>query len=197
MQYRLRFPRTFDAACRYPLIVYLHGAGTRGTDLGALDSAAIFRYAESTDDFPALILAPLCEAETWFDVYEQLLALIDTVAALPFVDREKISLAGVSMGGYASWQVLMSRASLFSAAVICCGGGMYWNAAKLKNIPIKAYHGEKDTAVYPSESRHMVDAVNREGGRASLVLLPDCDHNCWDAAFADAEVYRFLLRREG
>ena len=197
MKYLLKFPHKFDSNKLYPLIIYLHGSGSRGTNLDALRESAIWRYAEGHEDFPAVIFAPLCSANTWFDVFEQLLEAIDIAAALPFVDPKKRSLAGVSMGGYAAWQVLMSRNDLFSAAVICCGGGMYWNAERLKNIPIKAFHGADDTLVYPSESKNMVDAVNRAGGSAELTIVPGCGHNCWDTAYSAEETFRFLTGGKG
>lgn len=195
MKYILKFPKNFDSSKKYPLIIYLHGAGSRGTDTRVLEEAAIFRYMNKCADFPAVVFAPLCSADTWFDVFEQLLALIDTAVSLPFADKERISLTGVSMGGYAAWQVLMSRNELFSAGVVCCGGGMYWNVERLKRIPVKVFHGAKDDAVYLSESVNMTEAINRAGGRAELTVFPDCAHNCWDKVYSDAEAYRFLCKK--
>ena len=197
MKYILKLPQNFNSDKKYPLIVYLHGAGSRGNTTYVLQNAVIFKYSKGKKNFPAVILAPLCSADTWFDVYEQLLTLIDFITKLPFIDEKKISLTGVSMGGYAAWQILMSRASLFCSAVICCGGGMYWNAAVLKGIPIRVYHGKDDTVVYPSESKNMVEAVNRAGGEAELKIFPDVDHVCWDRVYNSEATYRFLIEQKG
>ena len=193
MQYILKTPQNFAPDKKYPLIAYLHGAGSRGNTTEVLQNAVIFKYAERKKAFPAVILAPLCSADTWFDVFEQLLSLVDTVANLPFIDQSRISLTGVSMGGYAAYQLLMSCNRLFSAAVICCGGGMYWNAEKLTDVPIRIYHGAKDDTVYPDESEKMASAINRRGGCAALTIFPDLGHNCWEIVYNDEKVYRFLL----
>ena len=193
MQYILKTPQSFAPDKKYPLIVYLHGAGSRGNTTDVLQNAVIFKYTEREKAFPAIILAPLCSADTWFDVFEQLLSLVDTVSKLPFVDQNRVSLTGVSMGGYAAYQLLMSRSGMFSAAVICCGGGMYWNAEKLTGVPVHIYHGAKDDTVYPDESQKMANAINRRGGRAALTIFPDLGHNCWENVYNDEKVYRFLL----
>ena len=79
------------------------------------------------------------------------------------------------MGAYAAWQLAMTKPDMFAALVPVCGGGMYWNAARLKNIPIRAFHGALDTTVLPEESVHMVAAVNNSGGKAELTVYPDID----------------------
>ena len=96
------------------------------------------------------------------------------------------------MGGYAAWQMLMSLNTIFRKAVICCGGGMYWNAARIK-ASVWAFHGTKDPVVYPEESQKMVDAVNRNGGNAKLTLYEGVEHNSWEPTYSNPEVYQWLL----
>jgi hypothetical protein len=76
------------------------------------------------------------------------------------------------MGGYGTWHIAMSLPNYFAAIVPICGGGMYWNAARLVNVPAWAFHGEADSAVYCEESKKMVDAVNAKGGNAKLTIFP-------------------------
>lgn len=141
------------------------------------------------------IYAPQCEADTWFDVFEQLIAFAKAVHEDPMTDRTRFTLAGVSMGGYAAWQLAMSRPALFAALTPVCGGGMAWNAHRLKDIPIRAYHGALDRTVLPEESVRMVDAVNTAGGRAELVTFADAGHNAWDPAFSDPGYWSWILEQ--
>ena len=102
---------------------------------------------------------------------------------------------GVSMGGYAAWQVGMSMPELFAAIVPICGGGMYWNASRLKNTPVWAFHGGRDPIVKPEESEKMVNAINSKGGDARLTIYPDHEHNAWSDTFANQEVFDWLLSK--
>ena len=97
------------------------------------------------------------------------------------------------MGGYGSWELAISRPELFAAFTPLCGGGMYWQAPRLKDLPIRAYHGALDTTVKVSESISMVNAVNKAGGHAELVIYPDLSHNCWDRTFSDPAYYTWLF----
>lgn len=85
---------------------------------------------------------------------------------------------------------------MFAALVPVCGGGMYWNAARLKDIPIRAFHGALDTTVLPEESVHMVAAVNNNGGKAELTVYPDMAHNSWERAFADDEMWKWMFSQK-
>ena len=103
-------------------------------------------------NLPFVIIAPLCSENTWFDVFERLQLLVEEIDALPFADCNRICIMGASMGGYATWQLAMSMPERFAAIVPICGGGMYWNAGRLADIPVWAFHGAKDSTVYLEES---------------------------------------------
>jgi len=195
LQYLRAHPADFSPERRYPVIFLLHGAGTRGSDLELLKSHAFFA-ATNKPDFPFVTIAPQCCENTWFDLWESLCQLVRYIAAQPWADRTRLYLMGASMGGYAAWQLAMSLPEYFAAMVPICGGGMAWNTARLKNIPIWAFHGEKDVTVSPWESRNMVDAVNKRGGQARLTLYPENAHDAWTDTFANEEVFRWLLTHE-
>ena len=72
---------------------------------------------------------------------------------------------------------------------------MYWNAGRIKT-PVWAFHGVEDKTVFVEESRKMVEAVNRYGGKASLTEYEGVEHNCWDRAYSNPAVYRWLLEEE-
>lgn len=182
----------FSVDKKYPLIIHFHGAGSRGDNVEILKNQSIMQYANAAKDFPFVMFLPQCSANTWFDVFEQLRAFVKTVVGLPYVDKDKVYLSGVSMGGYASWQMLMSEPNIFRKAIICCGGGMYWNAARIK-IPVWAFHGTDDPTVFFEESEKMVNAVNRSGGHAKLTEYKGVGHNCWEKTYSNPEIYKWLL----
>lgn len=194
LRYIVSYPERYDGESKYPVIFYTHGAGSRGDDLAQLNIDAIIRHNPSVEDF--IIVAPQCYADTWFEIFEQLIDFCEYVYHLPFTDPARFYSSGVSMGGYAAYQLMMSRPHLFAAGMICCGGGMYWNAARLKDIPLLAFHGLLDETVLHRESVIMTESVNRSGGHAKLVTFPECDHNCWDKAYGSEENFKWLLCHE-
>lgn len=189
----LRFePTGFSEDKKYPIIIHFHGAGSRGDNVEILNNQSIISYANNTENFPFVMFLPQCSANVWFDVFEQLKVFVKTVVELPYVDKENVYLSGVSMGGYASWQMLMSEPDIFRKAVICCGGGMYWNAARIK-IPVWAFHGTDDRTVFFEESQKMVNAVNHSGGNAKLTEYKGIGHNCWEKTYSNPEIYKWLI----
>lgn len=100
------------------------------------------------------------------------------------------------MGAYATWQMCISHPDWFAAAVPVCGGGMYWNAARFKDLPIWAFHGALDDVVFPEESIKMVSAINNSGGNAKLTIFPLDDHNSWDNAFSNDELWQWLFEQK-
>ena len=189
----LRFePTGFSEDKKYPIIIHFHGAGSRGDNVEILNNQSIMSYANNTENFPFVMFLPQCSENVWFDVFEQLKVFVKTVVELPYVDKENVYLSGVSMGGYASWQMLMSEPDIFRKAVICCGGGMYWNAARIK-IPVWAFHGTDDRTVFFEESQKMVNAVNHSGGNAKLTEYKGIGHNCWEKTYSNPEIYKWLI----
>ena len=192
LSYLSCYPDTFSKKEKYPIIIHLHGAGSRGTDVSILKNQAILSYASKAEDFPFVMFLPQCAEDCWFDIFEKLKALVRYIAELPFVDKTRIYLSGVSMGGYASWQLLMSENTIFEKAIICCGGGMYWNASRIK-AKIWAFHGKDDKVVFCEESQKMVEAVNKRGGDARITVYERTEHNCWDATYSNPNIYKWLL----
>lgn len=197
IKYIVCLPDDYDDSKKYPLLLKLHGAGGRGSDITPLlRDSAFLKQREKFNDFQFVVIMPLCHENTWFDMWEELREFVFNVIMLPNIDNERVYLMGASMGGYATWQLAMSNPELFAAIVPICGGGMYWNAFRLVNVPIWAFHGAKDTVVLPRESEIMVERVNNFGGNAKLTIYPDNDHNSWDDTFSNKEVYDWLLEHK-
>lgn len=193
MNYILKLPKNFDECKKYPVILLLHGAGTRGTDIELLKEQSYFIHTEKLENFNFITVAPQCSEETWFDMFEKLKRFILCIYNERFTDKERFYVTGASMGGYAAWQLIMSMPQIFAAAVPICGGGMYWDAARLVNVPVWAFHGAKDEVVFSEESIKMVNAVNNAGGNARLTIYPENDHNAWDDTYSNPKVYEWLL----
>jgi predicted peptidase len=178
-----------------PTIIYLHGAGARGTDVRILESCSLLGQDShiSDEDSPFVVFMPQCSRNSWFDMFEQLQEFVKMVAAHPIVDSSRLYLVGASMGGYGAWQLAMSIPEYFAALVPICGGGMCWNTKRLIHIPVWAFHGKEDKTVPPEQSIFMVDKLINVGGDARLTLLDNTEHNSWDYAFSQRELFDWLL----
>lgn len=201
LKYVVSLPDDFDESKQYPAVFHTHGAGCRGTDTTVLRTVGILKQADNGDEAlkKCIIFSPQCYANTWYEIFEQLIRFAEYVASLPYVDKTRFYASGISMGGYAIVQLMMSRPKLFAAGVVCCGGGMYWNAARLKEIPLWFFHGAQDKVVYPEESLHLCAKICAAGGNAKVTIYPNNDHNCWDDTYSNEAVYEWLFsyKKEG
>lgn len=196
LKYVLRFPDGFSADKQYPVIICMHGAGGRGKKIDPVLTNPFFVCTEKMKNFPFVMVAPLCSENTWFDLWGEVKALVEDITARPYTDKKHIYAMGASMGGYATWQLAMSMPEYFAAIVPICGGGMYWNTARLVNVPVWAFHGGKDDCVYPEESEKMVRLTNERGGNAKLTVYPENGHNAWSDTYSNPEVFEWMLSHE-
>ena len=192
LNYVLREPEDFSTNKKYPVVIYLHGAGGRGDNIQEIAGDPFFTATEiSLKD--AISIAPQCYEDSWFSIFEQLLEFIKYVSKLESVDPSRVYVVGVSMGGYTTWQVAMSIPEVIAAIVPICGGGMYWNAGRLVNMGVWAFHGAKDCTVFPEESKKMVNAITNCGGKPLLTIYEDLEHDSWNRTFENEEVWKWLL----
>ena len=192
----IRTPQNFDPEKSYPVLLFLHGAGTRGNDINKLYINPFFQLTDAYQDFPFVTVAPLCEKNTWFDIWERLKSLVQDVTELPFVDRDRIYVMGASMGGYATWQLAMSMPEYFAAIVPICGGGMAWRADVLRDLPIRIYHGEKDATVDVFHSKDIYNALKRyEAKSVELFLYAEVGHNVWEQAYEETDLIEWLISK--
>ena len=194
-QYLIYYPKDFDMNKKYPLLFHLHGSGGRGKDFKGFEDSSILCLLHQEDSplSKAVCVFPQCHDDTWFDNFNELLDFLKEMVNLPFIDKSRVTGSGISMGGYAIYQVMMSLPELFNKAFVCCGGGMYWNAGRMKNIKFRIFHGEQDGAVYPEESRRMYARLKEAGADVKLTIYPECDHNCWDKAYKDFDNLSWIV----
>ena len=196
LNYIIRYPTNYEEGKKYPVIFFLHGAGTRGQNIKLLKSNAFFTITEKYDDFPFVTVAPQCNKDTWFDHFCDLKELVLKALDFDFVDIGKVYAMGASMGGYAVWQLAMSMPDVFSAIVPICGGGMYWNANRLVNVNVWAFHGADDTTVLVRETKEMINRINYCGGKAKCTIYENTGHDSWSRTYSDYSVFEWLLKSE-
>lgn len=161
-----------------PLVIYLHGAGERGTDITHLDRHGVSKLLSEGREYPAIILTPQCPADrVWDNVVSELKDIIDTVAFEYGVKKDRIAITGSSMGGFGTWMMGMTYPNFFSVIAPIAGGGMSWRTGNLKTTPVIAYHGGSDSVVPVIYSQLCVDGVNKNGGTAELIILDGMEHN--------------------
>ena len=188
-------PKDFDENKKYPLVLFLHGAGEWGEDLETVTRLGYLHFVkEEGKDYPFIILAPQCPKGRFWGCYtESLLAFLDEMCASLPVDMDRIYLTGPSMGGTGTWMLAMAAPERFAAIMPVCGTGIYWFGEALVDVPVYAVHGDKDDVVPVEESIRMVESVNKRGGNAKLKILEGYDHNAWGYAYGSNELLDWLL----
>lgn len=180
---------------KWPLLLYLHGARDRGEDLELVRRGELPRMLEERKDFPSVVVSPQCPEERFWDfrLLESLVALATSRYA---IDPDRVYATGLSMGGFGAWDLASLRPDLFAAIAPIAGSGDPARACALKDVPVWAFHGDRDPIVALSEDEKMVAAVNACGGKARLTIYPDTGHDAWTATYANPKVFEWLLEQK-
>ncbi len=193
IKFLMSYPEDFREDKKYPLVIFLHGAGARGDNTDILRNYSSFLKLKERQKRGYVLLAPLCSVNNWNEVMAYLIKLVDRVRNFEYIDKKRVYLTGNSMGGYGTWELASLRADWFAAIMPVCGGGMKWMINTLTDMPVRTFHGICDVRVDPIESLEIVKALNREGGNAELILFPKLEHNCWDKVYTTEENFDWLL----
>jgi predicted peptidase len=214
-KYRLMKPAKVEAGKKYPLVLFLHGAGERGTDnLVSLKYLPTWlAEPENRQAFPCYVLVPQCppDPKMWIDKHwalrehsmspqptdemKAVIAMLKEVMDKESVDSGRIYLTGLSMGGYGSWELAARHPELFAAVVPICGGGDEASASKLAGLPIWAWHGTDDQAVPVERSRRMIAAIKAAGGNPRYTELEHVNHNSWAPAYRSPDLLMWMFRQ--
>ncbi|MBI1899861.1 MAG: dienelactone hydrolase family protein [Planctomycetia bacterium] len=194
LRYLLFLPQDYDKQEKWPLILFLHGAGETGDDLSKVKIHGPPKIVETKRDFPFVVVSPQAPRRGW-DV-NALDALLTDVLNRYKVDPDRVYLTGLSMGGYGTWTFAAARAERFAAIVPICGGGNPADAAKLKDLPTWVFRGAKDPVVQLSASEAMVKAIEAAGGKPKFTVYPDAGHDSWTASYDNPELYEWLLQQK-
>jgi predicted peptidase len=219
-RYQVYVPAGWTAKKRWPVILFLHGAGERGDD-GLIQTevgigAAIRRH---TARVPAVVVFPQCLKNRWWsepDMQKVALSALDRAMREFNGDPDRVYLTGLSMGGYGAWAIARSNPGRFAALAPICGGVVppsrvplpessqvskssdpYKDVAeKVGKTPVWVFHGGADPVVPVSESRKMVEALKAAGGQVRYSEYEGVGHNSWDRAYAEAEFFTWLLSQK-
>jgi predicted peptidase len=209
---QLLAPPAIEPGRRYPLVVFLHGAGERGRDNEKQLKYLPTWMAEPAlrERHPCFLLAPQCrEDERWVDIswadkkstpqgppttdVLSVIAALNAVIAAEPVDPGRIYLTGLSMGGYGTWDLAARQPERFAAILPICGGGDEATAPRLAKLPIWCFHGDADKVVPVERSRTMIAAVRAAGGDPKYSELPGVGHDSWTPAYRDPAVLDWLF----
>jgi predicted peptidase len=189
---------------KWPVILFLHGVGERGDGLTDLELVKMYgppMLVEQQADFPFLVLSPQCPTDSsWDDHLDDLDALLDEVVNTYAVGTDRVYVTGLSMGGFGTWKLALRYPRRFAAIVPIAGGHTFGSDSvpekicDLKDTPVWAFHGALDTAVLPSQSEVMVEALRACGGDVQFTLYPDAEHDSWTETYRNPELYAWLLQ---
>lgn len=218
MPYRLCMPLGYDQNKSYPIVLFLHGAGERGTNntsqLTANKGATVWASTVNQEKNPCFVLAPQCgNDKQWVNtnwsngsykqnniaISEQLsmaMDLLDSLCTVYPIDKTKLLITGISMGGYGTWDAITRFPTKFATAIPICGAGDPTKANLLSRLPIKCYHSSDDPIVPVRGTREMVKAINALGpnNRENFYTeFTDKGHGCWVAAYDDQKLIDWMF----
>lgn len=197
LDYLLYLPVDYkqDADKKWPLILFLHGSGERGSDVKRVKAHGPPMIVDAKADSPAkqfIIVSPQCPEGHWWRT-DELIALLDEVVAKNHVDADRIYLTGLSMGGFGTWSLATDFPDRFAAIAPVCGGAVVERAASLKKLPIWVFHGAADGVVPVKHSDEMVEALKKLKADVKYTRYPGVDHDCWTQTYANPELYAWFL----
>jgi predicted peptidase len=198
-KYVVFVPESYDGTKPFPLVLFLHGSGATGDDgkRQVNGIAAEIRRHEKT--FPAIVIFPQSHDRTWRANSadgKRAMAILDEVEKAFKVDRDRVYLTGLSMGGFGTWSLAAAHPDRWAAIVPICGGGNTKDAAKIKDIPCWCFHGDADPTVNVEQSRSMIKALKEAGGQPKYTEYPGVSHDSWTRTYANAELYQWLWKQK-
>jgi predicted peptidase len=219
-RYQVYVPQGWTPAQKWPVVLFLHGAGERGDD-GLLQTEVGLPSAvrRTPARFPAVIVMPQCRKEAWWNqpaMQAQALRALEQSTQEWNGDPKRVVLTGLSMGGYGTWAIGSRLPGRFAALVPICGGigkrplpatvqvpfpgegeaDPYAAVARqIGKTPVWVFHGAKDPTVSVEESRKMVNALKAAGGDVRYTEYPEAGHDSWTAAYRDPELATWLMAK--
>lgn len=213
LPYNIYYPQAYKKDSKIPLFIFLHGAGERGVDnkLQLTHIAPFMSEKVVTEQYPAVMLWPQCaENDYWAPVkrfewvpvnggtvtasMEALIDLIEDIIKDDHIDNNRIYLAGLSMGGFGTFDLLSRKPDIFAAAVPICGGADLSKTEIYKHVPLWIFHGAKDPVVPVRLSDEVVEKLKASGAhQVRYTVYPEGGHDIWNDAFNEAELLPWLF----
>lgn len=217
LNYRLLKPSETAKGKSFPLVIFMHGLGERGTDneKQLLWGGQMFLNPVNLEKYPAYVLFPQCP-ETAFWAYKDIPAsfenlaaeeqmpapfkavkeMIDTYLTYPDVDRSRVYILGVSMGGMATYDMVARFPDIFAAAIPICGAVEPSRLADIEGVSFRLFHGDADTIVPVECSRKAYKALKEAGVKVEYIEFPGCTHGSWNPAFCRDDFMEWLFKQK-
>jgi predicted peptidase len=195
LHYLEYIPSNHEQTEKLPLLIFLHGMGERGDDLSKVKFHGPPSFLDDKKDFPFICISPQCPDSLYWKK-EILLPFYEEIIAKYPIDKNRIYITGLSMGGFGTWTSIIAKPDLFAAAVPICGGGDKSKLESIKSMPIWAFHGAKDDVVPLIRSQEMVDGLKKLGSNVKFTIYPEASHNSWTETYNNQEVYDWLLQQK-
>jgi predicted esterase len=192
-KYLLSLPDGYkeDTAKRWPLVMFLHGAGETGTDLNKIKVHGPPKLIEAGKKYPFIVVSPQSQSFGWQP--DLLYQLLRDIKKNYRVDADRIYLTGLSMGGYGTWALAQKHPEEFAAIIPICGGGDTTDLWKLRYMPTWNFHGAKDDVVNIRESQGMVNTLKQYNKNVKFTIYPDATHDSWSHTYANDSLYAWML----
>ncbi len=180
---------------KYPLLIFLHGSGEAGDDLEKLKAHGPPQIVETQPKFPLIVASP--QARSSIERFDPvtLNAMLDQLLEQLPIDPDRVYLTGLSMGGMWTYGWAALAPERFAAIAPVCGDWDPADACRLKDLPTWAFHGAKDDVVPIAGDQAMNDAIKACGGNPRFTVYPDTGHDAWTPAYADPQLYSWLLQQ--
>jgi predicted peptidase len=215
LNYRLLKPVGYVPGKKYPLVLFLHGAGERGDNNWAplVHAAKDFADPKRRESYPCYVVVPQCPSDAkWSEVdwskpsstlpekpsvpMQAVKELLDEMVENAGVDPNRVYITGLSMGGYGTWDAIARYPGFFAAAVPICGGGDPSTVKLFARTPVWCFHGDSDSVVSVKRSREMVDALKAVGATVKYTEYPGVQHDSWTATYANPDLYTWLFAQQ-
>jgi len=192
LKYLLALPTGYEEKEKWPVMLFLHGAGERGDDLNRVLVHGPPKLITKGQEFPMIVVAPQCPKGRWWKTTE-LEALLDEIEENYKVDADRIYVTGLSMGGFGTWALAHAIPDRIAAIAPICGGGLPNWTKNFVHVPAWVFHGAKDTVVTVDNSKVMVEALEKAGGDVRLTIYPEAGHDSWTETYDNPKLYEWLL----
>lgn len=220
LPYRILYPRDFDESKKYPLVLFLHGAGERGDNNEAqlFHGGNMFLNPVNRDSYPAVVIFPQCPNSLYWALdsrpenglgnenfpldpplskaFTSLTELLDSYVESGYIDKRRIYIIGLSMGCMGTYDLVSRNPGLFAAAVTICGGVRPERLQKAaKDTAFRIYHGDADGVVPVDNSREIYSYLKKSGAKVEYYEFAGCDHGSWNVAFNQPDFMKWLFKQ--
>ena len=195
LNYIKYLPNSFseDISKHWPLIIFLHGVGERGSDINIVKRNGLPKTIEEGMKLPFIVIAPQCPPGSTWQTNELNKVLDDVLEKYP-IDLTRIYLTGLSMGGFGTWKYAIEYPEIFAAIAPICGGGSIYNAHTIRKIPTWIFHGKKDKVIPVEKSIEMYEELKKHKANVKITIYPEAEHDSWTETYNNPELYEWFLK---